>query len=57
MAKFEYQLSRISNPETIEAFDYNLDTKEGKLTFYDSQNGKLATFTIGSGAYVKRLGQ
>jgi hypothetical protein len=57
MAKFEYKTHFNSDIETIEAADYHLDIKEGKLTFYDIQNRKLATFATDAGAYVKTLGQ
>lgn len=57
MAKFEYKTHFNSDLETIEAADYHLDIKEGKLTFYDIQNRKLATFATDGGAYVKTLGQ
>lgn len=57
MAKFEYKTtSGMLPPSTIEADDYNLDTKGGKLTFFDKDNNQLASFSIGTGAYVKRLG-
>ena len=55
MAKFEYKTHFNSDLEIIEAADYHLDIKGGKLTFYDIQNQKLATFATDAGAFVKRL--
>jgi len=53
MPKFEYKTSKVADVETIMADSYNLDTKVGKLTFYDKQNNHLAAFAIDKGAYVK----
>jgi hypothetical protein len=57
MAKFEYKTHFNADKETIEANSYNLDTKDGKLTFYSAKNEQLASFATAAGAYVKRLGQ
>jgi hypothetical protein len=55
--KYEYKTDGSRNdlkPETIEADDYDLDTKNGKLTFtVDSE--QVASFSIRPGAWVKRV--
>lgn len=58
MAKFEYktQAQGLLPPATIEAEDYDLDTKNGKLTFFDKDSNQIASFATSAGAYVKRLG-
>jgi hypothetical protein len=59
MAKYEYKTGGSGAhipPETIEANDYTLDTKEGKMTFYDRENNKIASFAIQPGAFVKLVG-
>jgi hypothetical protein len=60
MKKFEYKLKTTGShipAETIEAYEYDLDTKNGKLTFTDENGDQIASFAIESGAYVKRLGK
>jgi hypothetical protein len=57
MAKFEFKTRAVTNPETIEADDYNLDTAAGKLTFFDENNDNLASFAIDDHAWVKRVGK
>ena len=60
-AKFKYQFKKHGSgdhipPETIEADDYDLDTKNGRLTFtVDSE--QVASFSIQQGAWVKRVGK
>ena len=57
MAKFEYktQSSGLLPPSTIDADDYDLDTKNGKLTFFDADRNQIASFATAAGAYVKRI--
>jgi hypothetical protein len=55
MVKFEYKTHFNANVETIEALDFDLDTKNGKLTFTDGEGEKIASFAIKEGAYVKRV--
>lgn len=57
MAKFEFKTQTTALPaETIDATDFTLNTKEGKLTFYDHQNIIVAAYATGPGAYVKKIG-
>ena len=55
MAKFEYKVSHVGNIENIEAADYDLDMKNGKLTFTDEDQDQIASFSVKDGAYVRRL--
>lgn len=58
MAKFEYKTHGSGDhvpPQTIEADDYVLDTKNGNLTFTDENNEQLASFSTQVGAWVKRV--
>ncbi|MFY9662164.1 MAG: hypothetical protein WAJ97_16195 [Terriglobales bacterium] len=56
MAKFEFKLQKtVQPPETIDADEYELDTKNGKLTFFDEDRNQIASYATFPGAYVKKL--
>ena len=55
MSKFEFRTQFTSEQQTIEAADYQMDTKDGKLTFTDENKVQMASFSISQGAYVKRI--
>ncbi len=57
MAKFEYKTQPTSDLQTIEADRFDLNTKDGKLTFIDEDNNDIASYAIAHGAYVKRVGK
>jgi hypothetical protein len=56
MAKFEFKLQKTVQPaETIEADEYELDTANGKLTFFDEERNQIASYSTFPGAYVKKV--
>ena len=54
MRRYTFKTHRMEEEQQIDADSYHLDTKDGKLTFYDRNNDQIASFHSGDGAYVKQ---